>query len=158
MKTWPEAVRDGIVSGSIGSIATTAVLGRRGQRENGSAFAPTNAISHWFWGRHAENQNGPSLQCTLLGYAIHHASATLWAIFYEKWFGTKAEQKKIVPALAGGAAVAALACFVDYEVTPERLHPGYEKRLSTRSLFLLYGVFGIALTLRGLASEKTTVR
>jgi hypothetical protein len=94
----------------------------------------------------------------LLGYAIHHASATLWAVLYEKWFERNAQQKAIIPAVAGGTAVAALACFVDYKVTPRRLHPGYEMRLSTRSLLLVYGVFGVALALRGLASANRKAR
>jgi hypothetical protein len=158
MKTWSEAVYDGAVSGSIASIATTVVLSGRGQRENCSPYAPTNAISHWFWGDRAAQKDGPSARYTLLGYAIHHASASLWAALYEKWFGEKAEQKAIIPAAAGGVAVAALACFVDYKITPKRLHPGFELRLSTRSLFLVYGVFGLTLMLRGLASENRTVR
>jgi hypothetical protein len=52
----------------------------------------------------------------------------------------------------GGVAVAGLACFVDYKMTPHRLQPGFEKRLSTPSLFLAYGVFGVALAARGLIS------
>lgn len=152
MKTWAEALRHGAISGSMASIVTTAVLSRRGKRENGTPYGSTNAISHWVWGDSAARQNQPSARYTLPGFAIHHASSTLWAVVYEKWFGDKAEEKSIVPALAGGAAVAALACFVDYKVTPRRLHPGYEMRLSTRSLFFLYGTFGITLALRGLIS------
>jgi hypothetical protein len=152
MKTWKEALCDGAISGSIGSVATTVVLGKRGELECGTPFAPTNAISHWIWGDHAMHRGEASARYTLLGYTIHHASATLWAVVYEKWFGEKAEKSALVPALGGGAAIAALACFVDYKMTPKRLRPGYEKRLSTRSLFLLYSTFGIAITLRGLVS------
>ena len=151
MKSWPQAIRDGAISGGIASILTTVVLGRRGDRENGTPFGATNAISHWFWGDGATHQDGPSVRYTLLGYAIHHASATFWAALYEKWFGERADEKALIPALAGGAAVATISCLVDYKVTPRRLHPGYEMRLSTRSLFLVYGTFGVALALRGLA-------
>jgi hypothetical protein len=154
MKTWPEAIRDGALSGSMASFATTVVLSRCGKRENGSPYSATNAISHWFWGDHAAQKDGPSARYTFLGYAIHHASATLWAVLYEKWFGRNAQQKAIIPAVAGGVAVAALACFVDYKVTPRRLHPGYEMRLSTRSLFFIYATFGLTLALRGLIADR----
>lgn len=152
MKTWSEAMRDGAISGSLASIASTAVLGERGRQESGSPYAPTNAISHWFWGERAARRDDPSARYTLIGYAIHHASSILWATVYEKLFGEKAERKKMAPALAGGLAVAGLACFVDYQMTPQRLQPGFEKRLSTPSLFLVYGAFGLALAVRGLVS------
>lgn len=156
MKTWPEAIRDGAVSGSAASVLSTAVLGVRGQQEDGTPYGPTNAISHWFWGDRAADHDEPSTRYTALGYTIHHASATLWAVLYEKWFGDKAERGEVLPALAGGAAVAALACFVDYKLTPQRLQPGFEKRLSTPSLFLVYASFGAALALRGLAASRKT--
>jgi hypothetical protein len=92
---------------------------------------------------------------SLPGYVIHHASSTLWAVIYEKVFGRKAQSKAIAPALLGGVAIAGLACFVDYNLTPKRLQPGFEKRLSSRSLFFLYGAFGLALAVRGLAASKT---
>lgn len=154
MKTWQEAMRDGAVSGSVASVLSTAVLGARGERENDTPFAPTNAISHWFWGDRAAHHDEPSARYTAVGYAIHHASATLWAVLYEKWFGDRAERGEVAPALAGAAAVAGLACFVDYKMTPQRLQPGFEKRLSTPSLFLVYASFGAALAVRGLAASR----
>jgi hypothetical protein len=51
----------------------------------------------------------------------------------------------MAPTLAAAGATSAIACFADYQLTPERLHPGYEKRLSTPSLALVYGVFGLGL-------------
>lgn len=158
MKTWAQAIRDGAVSGSVASVLSTVALGERGQQENGSPYAPTNAISHWFWGDRAARHDEPSARYTAVGYAIHHASSTLWAVVYEKWFGEKGERREILPTLAGGAAVAALACFVDYKMTPRRLQPGFEKRLSTPALFLVYASFGAGLTLRGLAASRKPAR
>lgn len=154
MKPWSEAIRDGAMSGSIASLTSTAVLAASGEKETGTPYAPTNAISHWFWGERAAHRDRLSARYTLLGYGIHHASATLWAVIYEKFFGRVAECKAVVPALAGGVAVAGLACFVDYKMTPQRLQPGFEKRLSSRSLFLVYGAFGLALAVRGLAASR----
>ncbi|OWW20143.1 hypothetical protein [Noviherbaspirillum denitrificans] len=154
MKTWPQALRDGAVSGSVASVLSTAVLAERGRQEDGTPFAPTNAVSHWIWGDRAMRQDTPSMRYTAVGYTIHHLSATLWAVLYEKWFGERAERREVLPALAGGAAVAALACFVDYKMTPQRLQPGFEQRLSTPSLFMVYTAFGAALALRGLSRRK----
>lgn len=154
MKTWSEAMHDGAISGSVASLLSTAVLGAAGERENNTPYAPTNAISHWFWGDRAARKEGPSARYTAVGYAIHHASSTLWAIIYEKWFGEMADRKRIGPALAAGAAVAGMACFVDYKLTPKRLQPGFEKRLSTPAMFLVYASFGAALVLRGLATPR----
>lgn len=83
MKTWQQAIRDDAVSGSVASILSTAVLGVRGQQEDGTPYAPTN-----------------------------------------------------------------------YKLTPPRLQPGFEKRLSSASLFLMYGIFGATLALRGLAASQ----
>jgi hypothetical protein len=150
MKTWPEALRGGVASGSIASIVSTAVLSACGQTENGTPYAPTNAISHWLWGDRAMRRDGLSAHYTAVGYGIHHASSTLWAVIYEKVFCAADRRNHVAPALAGGAAVAALACFVDDKLTPKRLQPGFEKRLSSRSLFLVYGAFGFALAMRGI--------
>ncbi|MDB5727826.1 MAG: hypothetical protein JWQ00_1031 [Noviherbaspirillum sp.] len=154
MKTWPDAIRDGIASGSVASIASTAVLSACGKKENGTPYAPTNAISHWFWGERATRRDGLSARYTLLGYAIHHASSLLWATVYERFVGHKAKRKEALPAIAGGLAVAGLACFVDYKLTPYRLQPGFEKRLSTPSMALVYGSFGLALALHGLTAAS----
>lgn len=158
MKTWSEAIRDGAVSGSIASLASTAALSACGRGENRNAYAPTNATSHWVWGEHATSQGKPSMKYTALGYGIHHASSMLWATVYEKMFGKRAEDKALEPALAGGLAVAALACFVDLKLTPQRLTPGFERHLSARSLFLVYATFGLALAVRGFAARESGKR
>lgn len=154
MKPWSEAVKDGVISGAATSALSTVALAARGKQESGSSYGPTNAVSHWFWGDEAARHDEPSVRYTLVGYTIHHAAATLWATIYERWFGRTAERGDVVPALAGGAAVAALACFVDYKMTPHRLQPGYEMRLSKRSLLIVYGAFGVGLALRGLVRSQ----
>ncbi|MBC7860742.1 MAG: hypothetical protein H7Z39_18610 [Burkholderiaceae bacterium] len=147
MKSWPEALRDGVATGAVASVLSTVVLALRGRRESGSTYAPTNAISHWLWGERAAHQNRPSARYTLPGYLIHHASSMLWATLYEKWFGRLARRAPPAQVLGAAAAVSALACFVDYQLTPQRLHPGFERRLSGPSLWLVYGAFGLGLAL-----------
>lgn len=42
---------------------------------------------------------------------------------------------------------ATVACIVDYTITPRRLTPGFEKRLSKRSIALVYLAFAAGLML-----------
>lgn len=156
MNDWKDAMKSGIGSGAAASLLSTAVLAACGKKEAGSPYAPTNAVSHWVWGEEAAHRNRPSARHTLLGFLIHHASATFWAVLYEKWFGRTAARNHPAPALLTSAAMAGLACFVDYQMTPERLKPGYEKRLSKKSLLGVYAAFGLGLALPALLRAGKT--
>lgn len=160
MKSWEQAFKDGLVSGSIASMASTAVLTMRGVREADTPYGPTNATSQWVYGEQAAYHDEPSLSHTVLGYGIHHASVTLWAVLYEKWFSEHADRMDLAgfgKAVAGGAATAAMACFVDYRMTPRRLRPGFEKRVSRVSLFMTYASFGAGLLVRGMVKAAASV-
>jgi hypothetical protein len=148
MKEWRRAGRAALVSGSVASVVSTAMAALCGRQETGSAVAPTNATSHWVWGDRAARQDAPSVRYTALGYLIHHAAAVFWATFFERWFGRARERGDVRATVGGAVLVAALACVVDYRFTPQRLTPGYEKRLSRLSLLAVYTAFaaGLALT------------
>ncbi|SNS79554.1 hypothetical protein SAMN06265795_106212 [Noviherbaspirillum humi] len=148
--SWAQTLRDGLVSGAISSLTSTAALSVRGAMESGSLCAPVNAISRWVWGERAVAHDEPSLRHTLLGYGIHHASSTLWAVVYERWFGEVARRSGPGPALAAGMAVAGMACFTDYRLTPDRLEPGYDRRLTAPSVGLAYVAFGAGVALRSI--------
>jgi hypothetical protein len=152
MKTWKQAWHDGLMSGAIGSLASTAALSVAGQQEIGSALGPINVISRWLWGDRTAHHHEPSLRYTVTGYAIHHASATLWAVVYEKL--CERLQQPLPVRIGGGLGVAAMACFTDYKLTPYRLQPGYEKHLSASSLALVYASFGLALAARGALARR----
>ena len=145
MDTWKSATQRGLVSGAAASLLSTVALAALGKATDGSAYGPTNAISHWLWGDKAARRDGPSLRYTLPGYLIHHASATFWAVLFERLMGRQLDRKDPVLTLQAATAASAVACFVDYQMTPERLKPGYEKRLSRPSLALVYGAFGLGL-------------
>lgn len=53
----------------------------------------------------------------------------------------------LVPVLAMAAVVAAGASLVDLRCTPQRLTPGFERRLTPSSLLLVYTAFGLGLVL-----------
>ena len=54
----------------------------------------------------------------------------------------------------GGPAIAALAYLTDYYVVPKRLTPGFEERLSGRSMFGIYALLGATLPLASLLFGK----
>jgi len=154
MSDWNTSLQRGLIGGAASSIVSTAALALLGRSEAGSAYAPTNAVSHWIWGDEAAEHDGFSLKYTITGYLIHHASATFWAVLFEKLAGEKLDRKDLRVTMAASAATSALACFADYKLTPQRLQPGYEKRLSKKSLAGVYAAFAVGLALGAVALRK----
>jgi len=141
---------DALISGTIAGIATTLAAAACGTAERSGAVAPLNAVSHMAWGNRAARQKAVSLKYTGTGFVLNHAAAVLWATLYERWFGRAAESGDVKKALMGGAVVAGLAYLTDYHLAPERFTPGFEKRLSGRSLAAIFGALALSLPLRGL--------
>jgi hypothetical protein len=144
--TLQQLTRNAAVSGTVASLMSTLALAQLGRRDAGRATAPINAVSHWYWDTEALRHGQPSLKYTLPGYLTHHAASIFWAAAYEQGFG-RAARRSPAAALAAGAVVAALAAFVDFTLTPRRLTPGFEHRLTRRSLVLVYGAFALGLAL-----------
>jgi hypothetical protein len=134
-----------MLPGALASVASAAVLTLRGRQDSGHRFAPHNAISHWLWGDKAFRKHAPTWKYTLVGYAIHHASSLMWASVFEQAAGKVLARRSPGATLAVSAATSAVACFVDYQMTPKRLRPGFEQHLSRSSLALVYTAFGLGL-------------
>lgn len=139
------ALRTGLVAGAFASVASTAVLAWRGVRDAGSPLAPTNAVSHWLWGRQAYGARAPSWRHTGLGYFTHHASAVFWATLYAWLHANRRPARSAVESLAGAGALAAAAAAIDYTVTPRRLRPGFEQHLSKQSMTWVYAALAVGL-------------
>lgn len=135
-----------LACGAVAGTLSTGVLAWRGGVENRSRVAPLNAISHWLWGRKAIGRNDATLDHTFTGTAIHYLSSLFWATGYG---ALRAARRRPTAANAAGdaAAITALAALVDLRIIPERLTPGFERRLSGGSLALVYLGFGIGLAL-----------
>ena len=140
---------DGTVAGTLG----TALLAWRGSAESASAAAPLNAVSHWLWGDRSLRSNAASWRYTGLGTATNLAASLLWAGLYEL-LQTRRRIRAPLDAAVRALAVAAVAALVDFRLVPKRLTPGFEHRLSTRSLLLFYGAFAAGLALGGLAFAR----
>lgn len=146
-------LKESLRTGSYASITSAVALAVRSKAETGSYFSAINAISHWLWKEEAYRHDELDVTHTMVGYGIHHASSTFWALFYEK-LKERHEGNTDRDTLSDAFKVAALACFVDYKLTPRRLQPGYEKRLSTLSLVGVYAAFALGLAGRQLTHPK----
>ncbi len=156
--TWTDlashpAVRHVLAAGSLASALSMAAMACGSRRDTGSAMAAVNAPSHWFWGERALRRNDASWRFTLLGAATHHASALFWAVFYEL---LRARRKHPTPANAvvDAAAVTAVAAAVDLKLVPQRLTPGFERRLSRRNLAWVYVGFAAGLAIGGALAAR----
>jgi hypothetical protein len=145
MRSWQQAVEKGVLPGILAGAATSIVAALRGRSDSGSALAPINAPSHVVWGDRAATVERATWRHTALGYLINTGAGVFWASVFQKLFARAAARRGVVGALAGGAATAAIAYLTDYHLVPKRLTPGYEKRVSGRSLFLIYAVLALTL-------------
>lgn len=156
MRVIVSILRAACISGTWASLTSTAALIAAGSRDCRSAFAPVNAISHWIWKDRAIRQQDASLRYTATGYAIHHAAAIFWAMLFEGLGRIGGRRRSRKEALVDAATVTAVAATVDLRCTPERLTPGFERRLKPVPLTAVYVAFGIGIALYALSRDPNT--
>lgn len=61
--------------------------------------------------------------------------------------------RSVLGAARNATLVTALAYVTDYHLVPHRLKPGFEQRLSPRSLAGIYGVLAASLAMSALATR-----
>ena len=149
-RTWSESIKDAVLSGTIVSASTAATAAACGARDSGSAIAAVNGVSHILWGSDAANVRAADLKHTVPALLLNTGATIFWAAIYERIFGHAADRGHISKALLGGGAVATLAYVTDYHVVPKRLTPGWEERVSNRSLGIIYVVLALSFPVRGL--------
>ena len=142
-----------LASDLLSSGLSAAVLAWRGRAETGSAAAPINAISHWLWPRRALREDDASARFTGTGLGVHFAAAMLWCGLYERLRARRGADTPL-HAVTDALVVSTAAAVVDLACVPDRLTPGFERRVSPRSLVMVYGAFAAGLALAGLASLK----
>lgn len=144
---WTKTLREGLVSGTLAGLLSAAVLLVTGKRETGSAVAPVNAESHWLWGDESLREQRPTWRHTFTGIVTHQLSTVFWATLYALVRGRRQAVRSVPEALLGGIATSAAAAAIDYTLVPKRLTPGFEHRLSTRSMVGVFAAIagGIAL-------------
>lgn len=154
MNKWKLVIRQGLLAGSLASLISTAVLALAGRRESGSAAAPLNAVSHWYWGDEALRRQEADLSHTAAGYATHHVAATFWATLYAALASDRPELRTTPGVVLGAAATSATAALIDFRFTPQRFTPGYEHRLSTGALLAVHAALAVGLAAGALALRR----
>jgi hypothetical protein len=144
MQSATKVLNDSIATGAIATAATTAAASVCGRIEEGEPIAPLNAISHILYGDEAATHNEPSTKYTMPGILLNTAAITGWAAVHEIMFSARRPQS-LPAALAAGAATSALAYVTDYCLVPKRFTPGFEKRLSNKSLAGIYATLALSL-------------
>ena len=139
-----------LTAGTVASLFSAAALMVCGRRETGSSAAPINAVSHWYWREEALYFRQTDIKHTLLGYLTHHGASVFWGALFAGALHGRPAARNPGAVLAGSMATSAAACFVDFQLTPERLTPGFEHRLSHRSLAAVYGSFAAGLAVGAL--------
>ena len=125
-------------------VATTAAVVVCDIVENRRSVGALNAISHIAWEDDALSQDKVSAKYTGVALGLNMTAHAGWALIYEAFFGKSRGAKS----LFGGALVAALAYIVDYKIVPPRFTPGFEHRVSGRSIFWIYVALALALAKR----------
>ena len=148
-----EIAANSLWTGAVATAATTATAAICGRIENRSALAPINAVSHIVWGDRAARHSESSVKYTVPGLLLNAAAVTSWAAVQELLFGRR-KRRSVGAAVAEGAAVSALAYVTDYHAVPDRLTPGFEKRLSNKSLATIYGVLALSLGVGALMRRR----
>ena len=151
---WGETLQDALVAGSIVAAATIATVALRGLNDSGSAAAPINASTHVVYGPEAGAVDEPDVKHTLPGLAINAGASVFWAAVYERLFGRAVTRNNVGKALLGGGVVAGLAYLLDYHLLPKRLTPGWEERVSGRSLAMIFGVMALTLPVWSLLKRR----
>jgi hypothetical protein len=146
MKNWSQALEDGLLTGTIAGIASAAALAVAGMRESGSAVAPINAVSHIAWGDRALSANRPDLAHTLTGGLLHAGSGLFWGVLFEKLFGTR-RAASLTETVGKAALATAAIAVVDLKLVPDRLTPGFERRLSPSGVALVFAALGTGLVI-----------
>jgi hypothetical protein len=142
-----DQLRRALVRGTGAALASTVALMACSRRETGSALAGLNAVSHWAFGDADASRDGFSARRTLVGAMTQQAASVFWAAVMERWIVSRRRSPTLSRLAADAAATSALACAVDYTITPKRLTPGYELRLSKPSLAAVYVAFAAGLVI-----------
>ncbi len=164
MTTWSETFRAALASGGWAAGLSSLALTVTGQLELGDPIVPNNAPSQWVLGEQAAYEPRVTFRHTVVGVVIHAAMSVFWATLHERWIAAARPKSTAprVPAhaptpatiLARAGLTAALACFVDYNLTPRRLRPGFEKHLSRQALAVVYAAFAVGLAMPQLQRER----
>ena len=136
-------LRDGIVTGCVGAGAMTAVIAAYSGAKLGNPWTAFNGIAHMFYGAGAADKNGFVPRETLAGLGLNATALVTWGVLYEMIAG----RVPFPQSLLTGAGATGVIYALDYHILPERLRPGFDKRLGSDSVLAAYVLLAVALGL-----------
>jgi hypothetical protein len=129
--------------GLAAAAAVTGAIAAAGVAEHGDGWGPFNDTSHILLGEARSDVRGFDPVATLLGLGLNAAAIVGWAALYRLLFARPRFPASVLTAAAFTAATYVL----DYHVFPPRVRPGFERRLSRTSIYLIYAAMGLAFCL-----------
>ena len=153
MQSLAALLRSSVVSGTIASAVSAAVLALLARAEGAAPIQPINATSHWLHGEEAGRVRKIDAKHTGTGFATHHAACVLWASLFET-IRAAAPDAGAARILRDAAAVSVIAAVVDYGLVPRRLTPGWEEPLPIRSVAGGFAGLALGLALGGLITQR----
>jgi len=122
------------------------------QAQTRHAAAALNATSHIVWGEEAARVDALDWDHTVLGGLLNAGAMGAWALVQEALLP---RARTAWGAAAKGVLVSGLAYATDYYVVPKRLTPGFEKRLTSGGMWLMYAALAGALGVGELLASKS---
>jgi len=139
-----------LISSAVTSAATTTALFLLSSKDTGHPAAALNATSHILWGDEAAKYDDWDVRHTLAGAVLNAGAMGFWSAVQS----LLPAPRSIFGAARNATLVTALAYVTDYHVVPKRLTPGFEQRLSRKSLFGSYAVLAAALAVSAFATRR----
>jgi len=151
----PDVIRlltNSVISGTVASAVSAAVLGLLARAEGASFLQPINATSHWLQGENAGDVKELDLKHSGTGLATHHGACVFWATLFE---AVRATAPDAGPSriMRDAAAISTIAAVVDYGLMPRRLTPGWEGPLPIRSVAGGFAGLALGLAVGGLLTN-----
>lgn len=138
-----------LFTSAVTSVTTTAALCLLSSKDTGRPAAALNAVSHILWGDRAAKYDKWDLRHTLTGTALNAGAMGMWSAVHALF----PAPRSVLGAARNATLVTALAYVTDYHLVPHRLKPGFEQRLSPRSLAGIYGVLAASLAMSALVTR-----
>jgi len=139
-----------LLTSAVTSAATTTALFLLSSKDTGHPAAALNATSHIVWGDKATKYDDWDVPHTLLGGLLNAGAMGFWSAVQS----LLPEPRTAFGAVRNATVVTAVAYVTDYYLVPKRLTPGFEQRLSPRSLFGAYAVLAAALAVSAFALRR----
>ncbi len=147
-------VGNGLKTGLMLAVTTTAVIMLASDKENGNPWAAVNAVAHVVDGDDIVQPTEYSPRESWLGIAVNGTAMCAWGVLYEGALSVTGAKSNLLTAILGTTA----SYVIDYKVVPKQYTPGIENRLSRQSVWAAYAALGVTLALSGLWNPRDAGR